>query len=121
MTSIRKLLTLLCCYLCGALLLSAQQETKQALPLGIWEGTLQISGSELPLRFNIGKDQQETVCCTMDSPSQMATGIEATIELAEGIVITIPNLYVRYEGKLVSSDTIVGTCLLYTSPSPRDA
>ena len=109
MTSIRKLLTLLCCYLCGALLLSAQQETKRALPLGIWEGTLQISGSELPLRFNIGKDQQETVCCTMDSPSQMATGIEATIELADGIVITIPNLYVRYEGNLVSSDTIVGT------------
>lgn len=108
MISARKLLTLLCCYLCGALLLSAQQETKRALPLGIWEGTLQISGSELPLRFNIGKDQQETVCCTMDSPSQMATGIEATIELAEGIVITIPNLYVRYEGKLVSSDTIVG-------------
>ena len=109
MTSTRKLLSLLCCYLCGALLLSAQQKTKRALPLGIWEGTLQISGSELPLRFNIGKDQQETVCCTMDSPSQMATGIEATIELADGIVITIPNLYVRYEGKLVSSDTIVGT------------
>ena len=109
MTSPRKLLTLLCCYLCGALLLSAQKETKQALPLGIWEGTLQISGSELPLRFNIGKDQQETVCCTMDSPSQMATGIEASIELADGIVISIPNLYVRYEGKLTSSDTIVGT------------
>lgn len=109
MTSPRKLLTLLCCYLCGALLLSAQQETKQAPPLGIWEGALQVSGTELPLRFNIGKDQQETVCCTMDSPSQMATGIEATIELAEGIVITIPNLYVRYEGKLTSSDTIVGT------------
>ena len=109
MTSIRKLLTLLCCYLCGALLLSAQQETRQAPPLGIWEGALQVSGSELPLRFNIFKDQQETVCCTMDSPSQMATGIEATIELAEGIVITIPNLYIRYEGKLTSSDTIVGT------------
>ena len=109
MTSIRKLLTLLCCYLCGALLLSAQQETKQTPLLGIWEGTLQVSGSELPLRFNIFKDQQERVYCTMDSPSQMATGIEATIELAEGIVITIPNLYVRYEGKLVSSDTIVGT------------
>ena len=109
MTSIRKLLTLLCCYLCGALLLSAQQETKQAPPLGIWEGTLQISSSELPLRFNIFRDKQETIYCTMDSPSQMATGIEATIELADGIVITIPNLYVRYEGKLVSSDTIVGT------------
>ena len=109
MISIRKLLTLLCCYLCSALLLSAQQETRQAPPLGIWEGTLQVSGTELPLRFNIFKDQQERVCCTMDSPSQMATGIEATIELAEGIVITIPNLYVRYEGKLTSSDTIVGT------------
>ena len=109
MTSIRKLLTLLCCYLCGALLLSAQQKTKQTPPFGIWEGTLQVSGTELPLRFNIFKDQQERVCCTMDSPSQMATGIEATIELAEGIVITIPNLYVRYEGNLVSSDTIVGT------------
>ncbi|MFC2708895.1 MAG: alpha/beta hydrolase family protein, partial [Porphyromonas asaccharolytica] len=109
MTSIRKLLTLLCCYLCGALLLSAQQETGQTAPLGIWEGTLQVSGTELPLRFNIFKDQQERVCCTMDSPSQMATGIEATIELAEGIVITIPTLYVRYEGKLTSSDTIVGT------------
>ena len=109
MTSTRKLLTLLCCYLCGALLLSAQQKTRQAPPLGIWEGTLQVSGTELPLRFNIFKDQQERVCCTMDSPSQMATGIEATIELAEGIIITIPNLYVRYEGNLVSSDTIVGT------------
>ncbi|WP_418312898.1 alpha/beta hydrolase family protein [Porphyromonas sp.] len=109
MSSIRKLLTLLCCYLCGALLLSAQQESGQAAPLGIWEGTLQVSGSELPLRFNIFKDQQERVCCTMDSPSQMATGIKATIELAEGIVITIPNLYIRYEGKLTSSDTIVGT------------
>ncbi len=109
MSSIRKLLILLCCYLCGALLLSAQQESGQAAPLGIWEGALQVSGSELPLRFNIFKDQQERVCCTMDSPSQMATGIEATIELAEGIVITIPNLYIRYEGKLTSSDTIVGT------------
>ena len=109
MTSIRKLLTLLCCYLCSALLLSAQQETKQTAPLGIWEGTLQVSGPELPLRFNIFRDKQETIYCTMDSPSQMATGIEATIELAEGIVITIPNLYVRYEGKLTSSDTIVGT------------
>lgn len=109
MTSIRKLLTLLCCYLCGALLLSAQQESGQTAPLGIWEGALQVSGSELPLRFNIFKDQQEHVCCTMDSPSQMATGIEATIELAEGIFVTIPNLYIRYEGKLTSSDTIVGT------------
>ena len=109
MTSIRKLLILLCCYLCGALLLSAQQESGQAPSLGIWEGALQVSGSELPLRFNIFKDQQERVCCTMDSPSQMATGIEATIELAEGIVITIPNLYIRYQGKLTSSDTIVGT------------
>ena len=110
MTSIRKLLTLLCCYLCSALLLSAQQESGQALPLGIWEGALQISGSELPLRFNIGKDQHETVCCTMDSPSQIATGIEATIEqLAEGVVITIPNLYIRYQGELVGSDSIVGT------------
>lgn len=109
MTSIRKLLILLCCYLCGAQLLSAQQESGQAAPLGIWEGALQVSGSELPLRFNIFKDQQERVCCTMDSPSQMAAGIEATIELAEGIVITIPNLYIRYEGKLTSSDTIVGT------------
>lgn len=109
MTSIRKLLTLLCCYLCGALLLSAQQKTKQTPPFGIWEGALQVSGTELPLRFNIFKDQQEQVCCTMDSPSQMATGIEATIELAEGIVITIPNLYIRYQGKLTSSDTIVGT------------
>ena len=109
MSSIRKLLILLCCYLCGALLLSAQQESGQAPSLGIWEGALQVSGSELPLRFNIFKDQQERVCCTMDSPSQMATGIEATIELAEGIVITIPNLYIRYQGKLTSSDTIVGT------------
>lgn len=109
MTSIRKLLILLCCYLCGVLLLSAQQKSGQTAPLGIWEGALQVSGSELPLRFNIFKDQQERVCCTMDSPSQMATGIEATIELAEGIVITIPNLYIRYEGKLTSSDTIVGT------------
>ena len=109
MPSTRKLLTLLCCYLCSVLLLSAQQATKQVAPLGIWEGTLQISSSELPLRFNIFRDKQETIYCTMDSPSQMATGIEATIELADGIVITIPNLYVRYEGKLVSSDTIVGT------------
>ena len=109
MTSIRKLLILLCCYLCGVLLLSAQQKSGQTAPLGIWEGALQVSGSELPLRFNIFRDQQETVYCTMDSPSQMATGIEATIELAEGIVITIPNLYIRYEGKLTSSDTIVGT------------
>ncbi|WP_297169679.1 alpha/beta hydrolase [uncultured Porphyromonas sp.] len=109
MTSIRKLLILLCCYLCGVLLLSAQQKSGQTAPLGIWEGALQVSGSELPLRFNIFKDQQERVCCTMDSPSQMATGIEATIELAEGIVVTIPNLYIRYEGKLTSSDTIVGT------------
>ena len=93
MSSIRKLLILLCCYLCGALLLSAQQESGQAAPLGIWEGALQVSGSELPLRFNIFKAQQERVCCTMDSPSQMATGIEATIELAEVIVSTIPNLY----------------------------
>ena len=109
MTSTRKLLTLLCCYFCGALLLSAQQATKQTPPLGIWEGALEVSGTELPLRFNIFRDKQETIYCTMDSPSQMATGIEATIELADGIVITIPNLYVRYEGKLVSSDTIVGT------------
>lgn len=109
MTSIRKLLILLCCYLCGVLLLSAQQKSGQTAPLGIWEGALQVSGSELPLRFNIFKDQQERVCCTMDSPSQMATGIEATIELAEGIVVTIPNLNIRYEGKLTSSDTIVGT------------
>lgn len=109
MTSTRKLLTLLCCYLCGVLLLSAQQATKQTPPLGIWEGALEVSGTELPLRFNIFRDKQETIYCTMDSPSQMATGIEATIELADGIVITIPNLYVRYEGKLVSSDTIVGT------------
>lgn len=109
MTSTRKLLTHLCCYLCGVLLLSAQQATKQVAPLGIWEGTLQVSGTELPLRFNIFRDKQETIYCTMDSPSQMATGIEATIELADDIVITIPNLYVRYEGKLVSSDTIVGS------------
>jgi len=106
MTSISKLITLLCCYLYASLLLSGQTEA----PLGVWEGALEVRGVELPLRFNVFRDQNDTVQCTMDSPSQMATGIEATIDLTEGILITVPSIYLRYQGMQIG-DTIVGSLM----------
>lgn len=91
-------------------LLSISLTTAQSTaPFGIWEGTLQISGSELPLRFYIFTDQQGgDLRCLMDVPSQGATDIEAEIKFDSDLVIEIPSLYINYRGT-VEGDTITGT------------
>jgi len=51
------------------------------------------------------------------SPALLADGINSTSDVAYGIVV---NIFMRLSGKPADEEHPYG-CLLYTSPSPRDA
>lgn len=55
----------------------AGDEVREAL-LGGWEGVLEAGGTQLTLRFHIGKDEAGTLTGTMDSPDQGVTGLPMT-------------------------------------------
>jgi len=52
----------------------AGDQVREAL-LGSWEGMLQAGGTQLTVRFHIGKDETGTLTGTMDSPDQGVTGL----------------------------------------------
>jgi len=55
----------------------AGDQVREAL-LGGWEGMLEAGGTQLAVRFHIGKDETGTLTGTMDSPDQGVTGLPLT-------------------------------------------
>ncbi|HBN88879.1 MULTISPECIES: alpha/beta fold hydrolase [Rheinheimera] len=64
------------CLSLSMLLLPVQAETAAEPDLhGAWVGTLQVGSSQLRLRFNISREQDQQYSATMDSIDQGASGI----------------------------------------------
>jgi dipeptidyl aminopeptidase/acylaminoacyl peptidase len=86
--------------LCG---ITAQEIT------GNWKGNLNIQGNEIPLAFDITKENGDYKA-TMDSPAQNAFGIELDeVTLVEDSITLALNTYgIRYKAK-VNGETINGT------------
>jgi uncharacterized protein len=57
--------------------------------IGSWEGTLNVSGTELLLVFNLNKIEDGTISGTLDSPNQDAYGIPITKIIIESNEIEI--------------------------------
>ena len=70
---------------------------------GTWSGRLEGGGASLRIVFHLDDP------CTLDSPDQGVTGIEATLERTlTGIKVSIPSLGATYEG-LFNGKNIIGT------------
>ncbi len=70
--------------------------------VGVWQGTLKVSGVELRLLLRFVKDGETGVKASLDSPDQGAKGIAAdTVSLDKGIVkVEIKRIKGVYEGTL---------------------
>lgn len=78
--------------------------------IGSWEGSLSVQDTEIPLGFNIFKDDQNNIKVTLDSPLQNATNItlgEISNKSGE-IKIDAPMLQANYTAKFVNDSTLNG-------------
>lgn len=76
---------------------------------GDWQGSLNISGTELPLIFHITTEESK-LTATMDSPAQGAFGIPVDeISLYEKeLTIKILPLSISYQGTLQENEIFIG-------------
>jgi len=76
---------------------------------GTWEGTLTVQGTELPLKFNINKDDG-AYACTMDSPAQNAFGIPLDkVEVEDkNVTLGLSQAGMEYKG-MIKGETMEGT------------
>ncbi len=84
--------------------------TTDALPLeGTWTGTLEVSGQEIPLQFNVTTEEGGTFNVTLDIPIQNAMGLEGDVGQSEvGIEFRFPALSGRYVAVLEGEDRLTG-------------
>ncbi len=77
---------------------------------GLWMGSLEVSGKELRIVFNISSKPEKSLTSTMDSPDQRVKGIpvdKVTLE-NDKISLQVGSIKGLYEGKLKDSQTIEG-------------
>lgn len=69
---------------------------------GSWTGKLSVGQNTLNVVFNIAKDKDNKLTCTMDSPDQNVKGIPAEIESADGnkVKISISAIMAMFEGEM---------------------
>lgn len=69
-------------------------------PQGAWRGELNLGQMRLPLVFNFSEGENGEPECTLDSPSQGATGIPASVTLctADSITVTCSAIGATYRG-----------------------
>lgn len=72
---------------------------------GSWRGRLSLGTMSLPLVFNFSEDASGQIQCTIDSPSQGATGIPASVELctADSVSVSCGVIGASYEARIEST------------------
>lgn len=77
---------------------------------GAWSGDLKLGQVKMPLVFNFTENEAGDTQCTLDSPSQNAKGIPATVVVctSDSISIECKNIGAIYSGKILG-ETISGT------------
>lgn len=77
---------------------------------GSWRGELNLGQMKLPLVFNFSENASGEQQCTLDSPSQGAKGIPATVVFctADSLSVTCGAIGASYCGR-IASGTITGT------------
>lgn len=86
------------------------QDSKSVPVLGSWKGVLSVSGTQLPLIFNI-KEEGDKLVATLDSPAQGAFGIPVDSVKFENstLQIRVNLLQLSYQGKYnAETNTIMG-------------
>ncbi len=71
-----------------------KDSTNNRVIIGIWEGTLKVSGIELRLVFHVKQQNNKNFIATMDSPDQGAEGIKVN-------KVTFRNDNIRFDVKIV--------------------
>lgn len=76
---------------------------------GGWRGELSFGGMKLPLVFNFSENAKGETGCTIDSPSQGATGIPATVVLctSDSISLECSVIGAGFSGR-ITNDAITG-------------
>lgn len=76
---------------------------------GAWRGDLAFGGTKIPLVFNFSENEEGKTSCTLDSPSQGAKGIPATVLLctADSVSLECTAIGAKFNGK-ISDDIING-------------
>ena len=76
---------------------------------GSWKGTLTVQGAEIPLVFNIHKEDGKYTA-TLDSPSQGATGmpLDETVFENNRLTLSLKKAGIRYAGEL-KDEKLTGT------------
>jgi pimeloyl-ACP methyl ester carboxylesterase len=90
-------------------IVSAQEQVTSVSGIeGIWEGKLEVLGTELRIVFSISKNPDGALTATMDSPDQGVTGIpvEEVIFKDNTLRLEVKSARGVYEGK-VSEDFLV--------------
>ncbi|WP_306350228.1 alpha/beta hydrolase family protein [Flavobacterium sp. '19STA2R22 D10 B1'] len=77
---------------------------------GKWNGALEVSGTQLPLIFNVTKTPQGYTT-TMDSPMQKAEGIPVTATHFENstLKLELVDFQIEYNGTLDANQDFIGT------------
>jgi pimeloyl-ACP methyl ester carboxylesterase len=78
---------------------------------GLWQGTLNVSATDLRIVFHINKAADGRLSATLDSPDQGATGIPAEdCSFSNGkLKLTVKSIAGAYEGTMKNDSTIEGT------------
>jgi fermentation-respiration switch protein FrsA (DUF1100 family) len=110
----RILFSILICFsliiVCSAffIVLAQQQVTSASGIEGIWEGKLEVPGTELRIVFKISRNPDSTLTATLDSPDQGVTGIpvEEVIFKDNTLRLEVKSAGGIFEGK-VSQDFLI--------------
>ena len=92
-------------------ILSAQNDVKNTILPGSWEGKLSANGMDLRVVINLKLVQKDSLTVTLDSPDQNATGIAAGPVIVENQKVTIkaPEINGQYDGTVTSDSTMTGS------------
>lgn len=76
---------------------------------GGWRGELSFGGVKLPLVFNFSENMEGKTSCTMDSPSQGATGIPVDVKscTSDSVALECKVIGAEFNGR-ISGDSITG-------------
>jgi fermentation-respiration switch protein FrsA (DUF1100 family) len=94
---------------CVTLMVSAQQQNNLQAIEGIWEGKIEVFGTELTIVCHVSVTPEGSLIATIDSPDQGVTGIPVEqITLKENnLSLQIPSIGGFFQGKVNEDFTLI--------------
>ncbi len=94
---------------CVTLMVSAQQQNNLLAIEGIWEGKLEVFGTELTIVCHVSVTPEGSLIATIDSPDQGVTGIpvEQITLKKNNLSLQIPSIGGSFQGKVNEDFTLI--------------